>query len=117
MNIFLFELCNDSTKTIRLLALDFYAVIVDSGFALINYPDWALISDHRKMLYVFNQVNIKKFFYGFFWRCVILKNSAKYFTTMQEAQSYIWCGNGSAKSEAIKALGVSVLCAINIGWR
>ena len=27
----------DSTKTIRLLALDFYAVIVDSGFALINY--------------------------------------------------------------------------------
>ena len=37
MNIFLFELWNDSTKTIRLLALDFYAVIVDSGFALINY--------------------------------------------------------------------------------
>ncbi len=36
-------LCNilcvisDSTKTIRLLALDFYEVIVDSGFALINY--------------------------------------------------------------------------------
>ena len=37
MNIFLFELWNDSTKTIRLLALDFHAVIVDSGFALINY--------------------------------------------------------------------------------
>ena len=37
MNIFLFELCNDCTKTIRLLALNFYAVIVDSGFALINY--------------------------------------------------------------------------------
>ena len=37
MNIFLFELWNDSTKTIRLLTLDFYAVIVDSGFALINY--------------------------------------------------------------------------------
>ena len=35
MNIFLFELWNDSTKTIRLLALDFYAVIVDSGFALM----------------------------------------------------------------------------------
>ena len=32
MNIFLFELWNDSTKTIRLLALDFHAVIVDSGF-------------------------------------------------------------------------------------
>ena len=30
-------LTSDSTKTIRLLALDFYAVIVDSGFALINY--------------------------------------------------------------------------------
>ena len=27
----------DSTKTIRLLALNFYALIVDSGFALINY--------------------------------------------------------------------------------
>ena len=37
MNIFLFELWNDSTKTIRLLALDFYVVIVDSGFALTNY--------------------------------------------------------------------------------
>ena len=36
MNIFLFELWNESTKTIILLALDFYAVIVDSGFALIN---------------------------------------------------------------------------------
>ena len=29
----------DSTKTIRLLALNFYPLIVDSGFALIN--------DHR----------------------------------------------------------------------
>ena len=37
MNINLFQLWNDSTKTIRLLALDFYAVIVNSGFALINY--------------------------------------------------------------------------------
>ena len=36
MNIFLFELWNDSTKTIRLLALDFYAVIADLGFALIE---------------------------------------------------------------------------------
>ena len=27
---------SDSTKIIRLLALDFYAVIVDSGFALIE---------------------------------------------------------------------------------
>ena len=27
----------DSTKTIRLLALNFYEMIVDSGFALINY--------------------------------------------------------------------------------
>ena len=27
----------DSIKTIRLLALDFYALIVYSGFALINY--------------------------------------------------------------------------------
>ena len=26
-----------STKTIRLFALDFYEVIVDSGFALVNY--------------------------------------------------------------------------------
>ena len=32
MNIFLFELWNDSTKTIRLLTFDFYAVVVDSGF-------------------------------------------------------------------------------------
>ena len=31
MNLFLFELWNDSTKTIRLLALDFYAVIDDLG--------------------------------------------------------------------------------------
>ncbi len=30
-------LVSDSTKTIRLLALNFYEVIVDSGFALINY--------------------------------------------------------------------------------
>ena len=30
-------LISDSTKTIRLLALDFYEAIVDSGFALINY--------------------------------------------------------------------------------
>ncbi len=30
-------LITDSTKTIRLLALDFYEVIVNSGFALINY--------------------------------------------------------------------------------
>ncbi len=30
-------LISDSTKTIRLLALDFYEVIVDSGFVLINY--------------------------------------------------------------------------------
>ena len=30
-------LISDSTKTIRLLALDFYEVIVDSGFALFNY--------------------------------------------------------------------------------
>ena len=28
---------SDSTKTIRLLALNFYVLIVDSGFALINY--------------------------------------------------------------------------------
>ena len=27
MNIFLFELWNDSTKTIKLLALDFYRVV------------------------------------------------------------------------------------------
>ena len=27
----------DSTKTIRLLALNFYEMIVDSGFALIDY--------------------------------------------------------------------------------
>ena len=27
----------DSTKTIRLLAINFYEMIVDSGFALINY--------------------------------------------------------------------------------
>ena len=27
----------DSTKTIRLLALNFYEIIVESGFALINY--------------------------------------------------------------------------------
>ena len=33
----MFELWNYSTKTIRLLALDFYAVIVDSGFVLVNY--------------------------------------------------------------------------------
>ena len=26
-----------STKTIRLFTLDFYKVIVDSGFALVNY--------------------------------------------------------------------------------
>ena len=37
MNIFLFELWNDSAKTITLLALDFYVVIIDSGFALVNY--------------------------------------------------------------------------------
>ena len=30
-------LISDSTKTIRLLALNSYEVIVDSGFALINY--------------------------------------------------------------------------------
>ena len=30
-------LISHSTKTIRLLALDFYEVIVDSGFALFNY--------------------------------------------------------------------------------
>ena len=35
MNIFLFELWNDSTKTIRLLFLDFYAVIVGEG--VVNY--------------------------------------------------------------------------------
>ena len=28
---------SDSTKTIRLLALNFYALVVDAGFALINY--------------------------------------------------------------------------------
>ena len=44
MNIFLFELWNDSTKTIRLLALDFYAVIVDSGFALIKYHRKEILS-------------------------------------------------------------------------
>ena len=38
MNIFLFELKYfDSTKRIRSLDLDFYAVIIDSGFALIKY--------------------------------------------------------------------------------
>ena len=36
MNIFWFELWNDSTKTITLLALNSHAVIVDSGFALIG---------------------------------------------------------------------------------
>ena len=30
-------LTSDSTKTIRLLALDFYAMIVDEGEARINY--------------------------------------------------------------------------------
>ena len=30
-------LISDSTKTIRLLAVDFYKEIVDSGFALVNY--------------------------------------------------------------------------------
>ena len=30
-------LISDSTKTIRLLALNFYAFIADSGFALVNY--------------------------------------------------------------------------------
>jgi hypothetical protein len=30
-------LISDSTKTIRLLSLDFYEMIVDSGFPLINY--------------------------------------------------------------------------------
>ncbi len=35
-NIILY-LISDSTKTIRLLALNFYEMIVDSGFALINY--------------------------------------------------------------------------------
>ena len=28
---------SDSTKSIRLLALNFYEMIVDSGFALISY--------------------------------------------------------------------------------
>ena len=39
LNTPVFRVClvSDSTETIRLLALDFYAVIVDSGFALINY--------------------------------------------------------------------------------
>ena len=50
MNIFLFELRNDSTKTIRLLALDFYAVIVDSGFALINYQRMELENMERMEL-------------------------------------------------------------------
>ena len=36
MNIFLFELWNDATKTIRLPVLDFYAVIVDDGEARNN---------------------------------------------------------------------------------
>ena len=31
------HLISDSTKTIRLFALDFHEMIVDSGFALINY--------------------------------------------------------------------------------
>ena len=44
MNKFLFELWNDSTKTIRLLALDFYAVIVDSGFARPHQ-----LSPHRNL--------------------------------------------------------------------
>ena len=30
-------LISDSTKTIKLLALDLYEIIVDSGFALIKY--------------------------------------------------------------------------------
>ena len=34
MNIFLFELWNDSTKTIRLLAVDFYAV---NRNLIVNY--------------------------------------------------------------------------------
>ena len=37
MNILLFEIWSDYIKTIRLLALDFYVVIVDMGFALVNY--------------------------------------------------------------------------------
>ena len=43
---------SDSTKTIRLLALDFYAVIVDSGFAahqLLEVPISSL-SDVKKTL-------------------------------------------------------------------
>ena len=28
---------SDSTKIIRLLALNFYALVIDTGFALINY--------------------------------------------------------------------------------
>ena len=37
-SIFLLNICLifDSTKTIRLLALDFHEMIVDSGFALIT---------------------------------------------------------------------------------
>ena len=40
----------DSTKTIRLLALNFYEMIVDSGFALINYGD--MIRDRVRILYL-----------------------------------------------------------------
>ena len=31
-------LVSDSSKTVRLVAFYFYAVLVDSGFALLNYP-------------------------------------------------------------------------------
>ena len=36
MNILLFELWNDSTNTIRLLAFDLYAVIVDSVTVIVK---------------------------------------------------------------------------------
>ena len=70
MNIFLFELWNDSTKTIRLLALDFHAVIVDSGFALINYHLIEISSSQSKAPSTRTRVNLKpgKYFHGYAYR-------------------------------------------------
>ncbi len=36
MQYLVFNISTDSTKTIRLLALDLYEMILDSGFALIE---------------------------------------------------------------------------------
>ena len=51
MNLFLFELWNDSTKTIRLLALYFYAVIGSQARNLIvKYNIATSLPQMRKML-------------------------------------------------------------------